>query len=161
MERRLSFDLHVLTARLERIADRMLRAEHDVSYRRFLALTLVGRLGASTQRALADGLGVTEASVSRMTAVLAGDGLLDVQPEPGGGRRRRLSLTDKGNDLVAAIQDRLEERFAALVTRSGVPYADFAEHTQRLLAALEVLDRDDARDVPALTASTQADGQPG
>ena len=73
VERNLSFNLHVLTARLDRAADRILRAEHNVSYSRFLALTLVGELGASTQRALADPLGVTEPSVSRMTAVLAAE----------------------------------------------------------------------------------------
>lgn len=45
MERNLSLNLHVLTARLDRAADRILRAEHNVSYSRFVALTLVGELG--------------------------------------------------------------------------------------------------------------------
>jgi DNA-binding MarR family transcriptional regulator len=145
VERNLSFNLHVLTARLERMADRILRAEYNVSYRRFLALTLVGQLGASTQRALADCLGVTEPSVSRMTAVLAGEKLLEVQPDSAGGRRRRLSLTDKGQQLVASAQGGLEERFAALVTHSGVPYTDYAEHTQRLLKALDRLEQEGAK----------------
>ncbi|MFI6735135.1 MarR family winged helix-turn-helix transcriptional regulator [Nonomuraea sp. NPDC050451] len=137
MDRNLSFDLHVLTARLDRAADRILRAEHQVSYSRFLALTLVGKLGASTQRTLADYLGVTEPSVSRMTAVLAAEGLLDVQPDPDGGRKRRLSLTDKGKELVASVQRGFEDRLAALVAHSGVPYQEYAEHTARLLQALE------------------------
>jgi hypothetical protein len=46
MERNLSFNLHVLTARLDRAADRILRAERNVSYSRFLALTLVGELSS-------------------------------------------------------------------------------------------------------------------
>ncbi|MFG6195545.1 MarR family winged helix-turn-helix transcriptional regulator [Nonomuraea sp. JJY05] len=137
MDRNLSFDLHVLTARLDRAADRILRAEHQVSYRRFLALTLVGRLGASTQRTLAEYLGVTEPSVSRMTAVLAAEGLLDVRPDPDGGRKRRLSLTDKGKELVASVQRGFEDRLAALVAHSGVPYEEYAEHTARLLQAFE------------------------
>ncbi|MGK8503306.1 MarR family winged helix-turn-helix transcriptional regulator [Nocardia asiatica] len=140
MKRKLSFDLHVLTARLDRAADRILRAEHGVSYRRFLALTFVGELGASTQRALADRLGVTEPSVSRMTAVLAAEGLLVVQPDPGGGRSRRLSLTDKGEQLVAAAQQGLEERLAGLVAESGVPYDEYTRQTARLLTALEHLE---------------------
>jgi DNA-binding MarR family transcriptional regulator len=141
MERNLSFDLHVLTARLDRLADRLLRAEYDISYSRFLALTLVGELGASTQRALADALGVTEPSVSRMTAVLAEEGFLDVRPEPGGGRRRRLSLTDKGKELVSSVQGELEKRFATIVEHSGVPYAPYAKHTRRLLTTVNGLDQ--------------------
>ncbi|WP_157254285.1 MarR family winged helix-turn-helix transcriptional regulator [Nonomuraea typhae] len=137
MERNLSFNLHVLTARLDRAADRLLRAEHNVSYQRFLALTLVGELGTSTQRSLADALGVTEPSVSRMTAVLAADGLLDVQPDPAGGRRRRLSLTDEGKRLVVSVQRDFEERLAVLVEHSGVPYDEYAEHTARLLETFE------------------------
>lgn len=142
MERNLSLNLHVLTARLDRAADRLLRAEHDISYSRFLALTLVGELGASTQRTLADYLGVTEPSVSRMTAVLASDGLLDVQPDPAGGNRRRLSLTDEGKRRVTSIRQEFEDRLAAVVAESGVPYAEYAEHTARLLATFDRLERE-------------------
>ncbi|WP_405151450.1 MarR family transcriptional regulator [Sphaerisporangium sp. NBC_01403] len=145
MERNLSLNLHVLTARLDRAADRILRAEHNVSYSRFVALTLVGELGASTQRTLAEYLGVTEPSVSRMTAVLAADGLLDVQPDPAGGNRRRLSLTNEGKQLVASIQQGLEGRLAALVAHSGVPYTEYAQHTARLLATFERLEQEAAK----------------
>jgi DNA-binding MarR family transcriptional regulator len=136
MERRLSFDLHVLTALLDRAADRILRAEFGVSYRRFLALTHVGELAATTQRALAESLGVTEPSVSRMTAVLADEGWLDVRPDPAGGHRRQLALTPEGKRLVGKAQALLEDRFAALVETSGVPYDEYAAHTERMLAVL-------------------------
>ncbi|GAA0378403.1 hypothetical protein GCM10009530_31280 [Microbispora corallina] len=145
MERNLSLNLHVLTARLDRAADRILRTEHNVSYSRFVALTMVGELGASTQRTLAEYLGVTEPSVSRMTAVLAADGLLDVQPDPAGGNRRRLSLTDEGKRLVATIQQSLEDRLAAVVARSGVPYDEYAEHTARLLSTFDRLEQEAGR----------------
>jgi DNA-binding MarR family transcriptional regulator len=140
VKRNLGVDLHVLTARLDRSADRILRAEHDISYSRFLALTLVGTLGFSTQRALAECLGVTEPSVSRMTAVLAAEGLLDVQPDPAGGHRRRLSLTDEGRQLVASVQTGFEERLAALAAHSGVPYDQYAEQTSQLLETFERLE---------------------
>lgn len=142
MEQNLSLNLHVLTARLDRAADRILRAEHGISYSRFLALTLVGELGASTQRTLAEYLGVTEPSVSRMTGVLAADGLLDVQPDPAGGNRRRLSLTDAGKRRVTSIRQEFEDRLAAVVAESGVPYAEYAEHTARLLATFDRLERE-------------------
>ncbi|MFF4616523.1 MarR family winged helix-turn-helix transcriptional regulator [Nonomuraea jabiensis] len=145
MERTLSLNLHVLVARLDRAADRILRAEHNISYSRFLALTLVGELGVSTQRALADGLGVTEPSVSRMTTVLATEGLLDVQPDPAGGNRRQLSLTDEGKQLVASLRQEFEEKLAALITHSGVPYAEFAEHTERLLTTFDRMERESTR----------------
>ena len=108
-----------------------------MSYKRFLALTMVGELGVSTQRALADGLGVTEPSVSRMVGVLAAEGLLDVQRSAAGERGRRLSLTEAGSVLVASVQSRLEERFAALVAASDVSYDDYAEQTARMLGTLE------------------------
>lgn len=140
MKRNLGVDLHVLTARLDRAADRILRAEHNISYSRFVTLTLVGTLGFSTQRALAEGLGVTEPSVSRMTGVLAAEGLLDVQPDPVGGHRRRLSLTDEGRQLVDSVQTGFEERLAALAAHSGVPYEQYAEQTSRLLETFERLE---------------------
>ncbi|GAA1753575.1 MarR family transcriptional regulator [Nonomuraea bangladeshensis] len=145
MEQNLSLNLHVLVARLDRMADRILRAEHNISYSRFLALTLVGELGFSTQRALADGLGVTEPSVSRMTAVLAAEGLLDVRPDPAGGNRRQLSLTDEGKRVVASLRQEFEDKLAALVAHSGVPYAEFAEHTARLLATLDRTEQEPTR----------------
>ncbi|WP_426512825.1 MarR family winged helix-turn-helix transcriptional regulator [Dactylosporangium sp. McL0621] len=142
MAHNLSFALHVLTARLDRMGDRLLRAQHDISYHRFLALVFVGELGASTQRALADELGVTEPSVSRMTAVLAADGLLNVEPDPAGGNRRRLSLTDKGQRLVTTVRRDFEDRLAVFVEHSGVPYAQYAEHTERLLSTLDRMEQE-------------------
>src|SRR4051812_15399141 len=111
----LSFDLHALTARLDRSADRILQAECGPTYRRFRALLTVGRLGAATQRAVAEELGITDPSASRMTGVLVGTGLLEVAPDPGGGNRRRLSLTPEGKETVERCRSLLEQRFAALV----------------------------------------------
>lgn len=141
MNRDLSFDLHALTARLDRSADRILRAEYELSYRRFLALLLIGELGAPTQRALAERLGVTEPSVSRMVGVLADSGLVEAQADPAGGNRRCLSLTPSGNQLVEQCRELLEHRFAELVERSGVPYLEYARHTRLLMAALDAAER--------------------
>lgn len=133
----LSFDLHALTSRLDRSADRILRAEQGVSYRRFLALLIVSERGAASQRALAEGLGVSEPSVSRMTGVLAASGLLRVEPDPAGGNRRQVSLTPRGRRVVTNGRDTLERRFSDLVERSGVPYADYGLHTRQLIHALD------------------------
>lgn len=132
----LSFDLHALTARLDRSADRILQTEFGLSYRRFRTLLIVGRLGAATQRAVAEGLGISEPSASRMTGVLVGTGLLDAHADPAGGNRNRLSLTIDGKDVVERCRARLEQRFADLVQRSGVPYDEYARSTRLLLDEL-------------------------
>ena len=137
MEEKLSRTLHALTARLDRAADAILRAEAGLSYSRFLALFMVRSLGADTQRALADRLGVSEPSVSRMTRVLAEQGLLQVVPDPEGGNRRQLTLTPAGEQVVKRWGGLLEERFAALLDEAGVPYRTYADYTERLLKRLE------------------------
>jgi DNA-binding MarR family transcriptional regulator len=136
----LTFDLHRLVAVMDRSADRLLTAEFGLSYRRFLALLLVGEQGTATQRELAERLGVTEPSVSRMAGVLAETGLLDLRPDPRGGNRRQLALTDEGRETVKRCQRLLERRFAALMKRSGVTYDQYAVHTRKLLDALEQTD---------------------
>ena len=135
-QRDLSRRLHALTSRLDRAADAILRSEADISYSRFMALFMVRSLGAATQRALAEKLGVSEPSVSRMTRVLAEEGLLEVLPDPAGGNRRQLTLTPAGERLVKRWGGYLEERFAQLVDDSGVPYGTYARYTERLLEQL-------------------------
>jgi len=129
----LAFDLHALTSRLDRAADRILRAECEVSYRRFLALFMTDLLESPTQRALADRLGVTEPSMSRMITTLSTAGLLDVRRGASGGNRRGLQLTEEGRQLVQRGCALLEERLTALVEAAGVPYDTYLNYTARLL----------------------------
>jgi DNA-binding MarR family transcriptional regulator len=137
VNRSLGFSLHALTARLDRAADRILQYEEGISYARFLALFMVGELGASTQKELAQHLGITEPSVSRMTATLAATGLLDADSDPNGGNRRRLRLTTEGTGLVRRCCELLEAETTALVKASGVPYEEYLRHTDRLLMSLD------------------------
>lgn len=132
----LAHDLHVLVARLDTAADRILQATHGTTYRRFLALLALRDVGPTSQRGVAERLGVSEPSASRMTAVLAGEGLLVVVPDPAGGNRRRLTLTRRGGTLVVACARSLEGRFARLVAGSDVDYASYATDTARLVRAL-------------------------
>jgi DNA-binding MarR family transcriptional regulator len=135
----LSRRLHKLTARLDLVADTFLRTEAGVSYARFLALYMVGSGGADTQRALADRLGVSEPSVSRMVRVLVEAGLLEAASPPGVGNRHTLRLTESGKRLVQRWGAELERRLASLLEDSGVPYRAYLRHTNRLLAALETV----------------------
>jgi DNA-binding MarR family transcriptional regulator len=133
----LGLELHTLVSRLERAGDRILRTEHDLSYRRFMVLVMVGELGVSTQRALADSLAVTEPSVSRMVAALADTGLLTVVPDPAGGNRRQINLTDGGRALVERAGTDLIGRLTELVASTGVPFDTYFAYTRRLNAALD------------------------
>jgi DNA-binding MarR family transcriptional regulator len=101
-----------------------------------MVLVMVGELGVSTQRALADSLAVTEPSVSRMVAALADTGLLTVVPDPAGGNRRQIALTDAGRAMVEHAGTDLIQRLTGLVESSGVPFDTYLAHTRRLNAAL-------------------------
>ena len=135
MLRQLSFDLHALTARLDRAADRILQERESLSYVRFMVLFWIGELGPSTQREIAARLGVTEPSVSRMIAVLSGLGL--IHHEPTKGNRRALALTAEGEAIVRRSCAFLEAELEKLITASGVPYESYAAHTRRLIGALD------------------------
>jgi DNA-binding MarR family transcriptional regulator len=132
----LSYDLHKLTARLDRAADRFLRERERISYSRFLTLFAI-RNGASNQRALAVWLGQSEPSTSRMVRVLDADGLVEVDRIPGGGNARRLRLTAAGAQLVDRGSRLLEERFDALMERSGISRTSYHRQTRRLLQQLD------------------------
>lgn len=132
----LGLELHTLVSRLERAGDRILREGYGMSYRRFLVLVMVGELGVATQRALAESLAVSEPSASRMVAALADTGLLSVAPDPGGGNRRRIALTDAGRSFVERAGTELIQQLTELVERNGVPFGTYLAHTRRLNAAL-------------------------
>lgn len=122
---------------MARAAGRILQAEEGVSYSRFLTLLAVGEMGVTTQRALAEWLGVTEPSVSRMIRILAEAGLLGARLDEHGGNRRCVELTAGGRQLVGRCGALLQGRLAALVAAAGVSYGEYATATRRLLDALD------------------------
>lgn len=154
MEQDLGRSLHTLTARLDRAADAFLRAEAGLSYPRFLALFMVGAQGADTQRALAERLGITEPSVSRMARVLTDSGLLETLSDPAGGNRHRLNLTAAGEQIVSRWGGELERRLATLVKDSGVAYKTYVEHTKRMLDQLDAVGSGQAGAAPARRTRT-------
>ena len=148
MQRRLSYELHKLTARLDRAADGLLREAAGVSYARFLALFAVQE-SSGTQRDIARWLGLSEPSTSRMVRVLADDGLLEVEIPVGQGNRRQVRLTARGEALIDRCGELLEARFEEFVKLSGVEYRTYQELTRRLL---DKLDTAPTANVPDLEA---------
>ena len=137
MPNALSFNLHLLTSRMDRLADRLLQVELGVSYSRFMALFMIDLLKSTSQRALAEKLGVTEPSVSRMTAALVDAKLVKVCRDPAGGNRRSLDLSLEGKQLVQRCTRILEQEFVKIVKTSGVPLAEYLRHTKLLVACLD------------------------
>jgi DNA-binding MarR family transcriptional regulator len=133
---RLSYELHKLTARLDRAADGMLQEAAGVSYARFMALFAVRECGG-TQRDMARWLGLSEPSASRMVRLLADVGFLEVKTLAGQGNRRQVQLTAKGNELVDRCGELLESRFEQFVKLCGVDYRTYQDQTRRLLGRLE------------------------
>jgi DNA-binding MarR family transcriptional regulator len=136
MDRDLSRCLHALTARMDRAADRILRAELGLTYRRYLALVGVDDPTGGTQKDLAEWLGITEPSVSRMIPMLVDAGWIKAGQDPAGGNRRHLALTPAGKKLVTKGGTLLENRFAILVGIADVSYSDYRDSTVRLVTAL-------------------------
>jgi DNA-binding MarR family transcriptional regulator len=134
---RLSFALHVLTARMDAAADVILRERCAISYGDFLTLFAVDLLVDPTQRDLAGWLRSSEASLSRQLPSLAASGWLEVRTMPGRGHRRLVVLTPDGLSLVRRGRRLLERRFAEVVGSAGVDYATYAAETAAVLAVLE------------------------
>lgn len=132
-----AYRLHTLVDRLDASADAFLRSGFDISFPRYLVLTVVARLGAPTQRELAAAQGVSEPATSRMVAALVASGQLQSTATPGGGNRRAVTLTDAGTELLARATDLLEDAFSDLAAAAEVDPALLLELTNRLLLALD------------------------
>lgn len=115
----LSHELHDLILTMDRQAEEML-GPLGLTYRRYVALVIVGQHPGLTGRHLAGGLGVTEAAASGLVRSLLDAALVrDVSPA-GSGHRRQLALTDSGTELCRRATDTLGTRFDDAVRRLGL-----------------------------------------
>ncbi|QWC84332.1 MarR family transcriptional regulator [Nocardioidaceae bacterium] len=140
----LAHELHGLVRRLDVAAERILRTAHGLTYARYRALLAVHELDGPSQRELAESAGQSEAAVSRMVASLVDRGLIEARP--GGGRTRRLALTEQGDRLRADAARTLEGRLEGLAESVGVDHRALAGQVRLLTGAL---DRVAAEDVTA------------
>ncbi|CAM5568978.1 hypothetical protein MAUB1S_09548 [Mycolicibacterium aubagnense] len=81
----------------------------------FPALAAIDRLGPLTVGDLAEAIGITQPGATRIMMQLSEIGLLDVRQSPEDQRRRFLSLTDKGRQLVETSKRDLWPRIDAAV----------------------------------------------
>ncbi len=94
---------------LHRQADQILQERLGLGISQLKILELVARAPHAKQRALAAGLGQTEASISRQIKLLQQKGLLITQIDPAERRNHLATLTSKGVKITQACHDVLEQ----------------------------------------------------
>ena len=126
-----SFLLHKLVFTLDRAADKMLRTEFKISYKRALFLVVLAQ-GPITQHQLAVALGYTDPAVSAMLVELARENHVTIQASAEHGRLRIVSLTPLGEELVAKMQQFLDARFEQVLQDAGIDTALYQEMTNKI-----------------------------
>ena len=121
---------------LDRASDRLLQAQVGISYKRFLFLTVLQHCGTVTQHELAVALGYSDPAVSTMLVELAKDGYLQTTPSKEHGRKRLVSITAHGNEVVAQGRRVLDARFDQLTVMAGVDTQYLHDTAERLYQAL-------------------------
>jgi DNA-binding MarR family transcriptional regulator len=101
-----------LASRMKNLAER-LKAEASRVYRDrgidfndswFLAAWVLSRQDDITASEMADMLGISRPAVSQMAAGMHGKGFIKYEKDSEDGRRRRISLTDRGRETVRALE---------------------------------------------------------
>ncbi len=128
--------LHKLVSELDRAADTLLQARLGISYKRALFLLVLHHCGIVTQHELAVALGYSDPAVSTMLVQLAKDGYVTTAPSPEHGRKRLVSITPRGEALVAEGRDLMNARYDRLMAAAGVDARHYDELTGRIYRAL-------------------------
>jgi DNA-binding MarR family transcriptional regulator len=111
---RITFTLNELVYVLNSTADRLLRANFELTYSQFLFLvTLMGQ-DKPTPSYLADCLGVSRAAVSQRLSWFQDRGLVKISKVSGNDKNLSLSLTREGETLTTQSADFLEQEFRLL-----------------------------------------------
>lgn len=121
---------------LERRLD-VLLSPLDVRPRQARVLNVLNRIGAVTQSALAEEIGVTAGSMSTMVKRLTATGLILRQKSTEDARADILSLTDAGRDALIEVRDVWNEMDAEIENALGHEKANLlAALTHELKTAL-------------------------
>ena len=130
-----AYALHVVVSLLDSSADGILPAL-GLTYPRYLTLLTIERLGETTQRAIAEAMGLTEPAVSRTIRGLQASGHVATDAQVGAGNRRAVRLTDAGQSLVNTAADQLEAGFGSVLDAAGLRTADVLALTDPLIQTL-------------------------
>ena len=137
MNQSTSSSVHQLNIEMNRVADRVLQAELDVSYSRFYCLLNVMQHGGGTQHDIAIAMGYSDPAISKMLGELGESGYVEVTKDPRHGRRRIVELTSEGQEIVSRSLELLDDCFADAVRIAGVTESVYYQQTQALIAAMK------------------------
>jgi len=132
----LTFLLGKFMFEIDRAADQLLQVHVGISYRRFLFLTVLQFRGTVTQHELAVALGYSDPAVSTMLVELAKVGYVQTKPSPEHGRKRLVTITPKGSEIVAQGRKVLDSHFDQLMIIANVDAKHYRDLTERLYEAL-------------------------
>ncbi|GHO47022.1 MarR family winged helix-turn-helix transcriptional regulator [Ktedonospora formicarum] len=121
---------------LDRAADRLLQVQVGITYKRALFLFVLQHAGTVTQHELAVALGYSDPAVSMMLVELARDGYIQTTRSPEHGRKRLVTITPKGNEVVTRGRQLLDAHFDQLLALADVDAQQLREITERLYQAL-------------------------
>jgi DNA-binding MarR family transcriptional regulator len=111
---RITFTLNELVYVLNSTADRLLRANFELTYSQFLFLVTLMRQDKPTPSFLAECLGVSRAAVSQRLSWFQERNLVRVSRVSGNEKNLSLELTRKGELLATQSADFLEKEFRIL-----------------------------------------------
>ncbi|HTK10886.1 MAG TPA: MarR family winged helix-turn-helix transcriptional regulator [Ktedonobacteraceae bacterium] len=121
---------------IDRAADQLLQAQVGISYKRATFLIVLQHGGTVTQHELAVALGYSDPAVSMMLVELAKDDYIQITKSPEHGRKRLVTITAKGSEVMAQARQLLDAHFDQLMEAADVDVQLYCELTERLHQAL-------------------------
>lgn len=131
-----SYSVHKLNAAMNKMADKTLQAESGITYARFYFLFVVSQNNNCTQHSIATALGYSDAAVSKMVQEVIHDGLITVITDPAHKRRRLVTLTPAGEDIVAQSITLLDNCFSDVIKAAQIDENTYIAFTERLTTTL-------------------------
>ncbi len=128
--------LHKLVFELDRAADQLLRTHVGISYKRALFLFILQYHGTITQHELAVALGYSDPAVSTMLLELAKDGYIETTPSREHGRKRLVTITPQGSEVVTQGRHLLDTHFDQLMVSAGVDTQYYHALTEQIYQTL-------------------------
>jgi DNA-binding MarR family transcriptional regulator len=134
----LSYLVGRLMFEIDRATDKFLQAELGISYNRMLFLIVLRERGTVIQHELAVALGYSDPAVSMMLVELAKEDYVRTAKSPEHARKRLVTITPKGIELVTKGRKILDAHFDQLLEIAGIDYQHYRELTERLYQALMI-----------------------